>query len=146
MRAENRSANRGGITAWAAAVGVGLGAAQFAEAATGTWTNTAGGTWSNADTGNWAGGIVADGSGNTANFNTLDITATTTVSLGEPRTIGNLIFDDTDNTTVARWILDNGGSASNILTLSGAAPTITVNTLGAGSLTNSTATISTRTL
>src|SRR5690349_19861479 len=37
----------------------------------GTWTNTAsGGLWSN--TGNWSGGVVADGTGSTADFSTLD--------------------------------------------------------------------------
>lgn len=116
-----------------------------AQAASGTWTQiTAGdasGTWSDADTVNWAGGTVASGDNFTADFSTLNITAASTITLGEPRTIGNLIFGDTDNTTVARWIL--AGAGANTLTLSGTAPTITVNDLGTGSLTNSTVTIST---
>ena len=128
----------------ALAAGTGLGASQLFAAPneSGTWTNTAGGVWSNADTGNWSGGIVADGAGFTAHFNTLDITAATTVSLGAPRTIGNLVFGDTANSTVGRWVLDNNSTPANILTLSGATPTITVNNLGNGTLTNSTVTIS----
>ena len=115
---------------------------RVAQAADGTWTNTSGGSWS--ATGNWAGtpGVIADGSGSTANFNTLDTTALTTVTLDTPRTIGNLVFGDTDNSTVSRWILDNGGTATNKLILAGTTPTITVKDLGTGSLTNSTVTIS----
>jgi hypothetical protein len=45
--------------------------AAAAQAANGTWTNTSsGGLWSG--TGNWSGGTVADGSGNAADFNTVD--------------------------------------------------------------------------
>jgi autotransporter-associated beta strand protein len=115
-----------------------------ALAGDGTWTrNNAGdasGAWNVA--GNWASTNIADGAGFTADFSTIDITTLSTVSLGEPRVIGNLIFGDTDNTTVGRWVLDNSGSASNTLTLSGTTPTITVNNLGNGSITNSTVTIS----
>lgn len=123
--------------------------AHVAQAANvnGAWTQIAAGdasgTWSNADTANWSAGAVADGSGFTADFSTLDITAVTaasSITLGEPRTIGNLIFGDTDNTTVSRWILAAAGG--NGLTLAGTTPTITVNNLGNGSITNSTVTIS----
>ena len=117
-----------------------------AQAADGTWTQVlegnASGTWSDAETGNWLPSAVASGSGFTADFSTLDTTGLSTVTLGEPRTIGNLIFDDTDTATNSRWILDNGGTAANKLTLAGTTPTITVNNLGNGSLTNSTVTIS----
>ena len=99
----------------------------------GTWTNTAGGTWSDADTGNWAGGIVADGSGYTADFNSIDIVDTVTVSLGASRTIGNLIFGNTDTGTAGSWVVDNNSTPANTLTLAGT-PTITVNALGSGGL------------
>jgi len=36
----------------------------------GTWSNPNGGSWTNPA--NWAGGTIADGSGNTANFGTLN--------------------------------------------------------------------------
>lgn len=95
----------------------------------GTWTNiTSGGAWSVSD--NWLGGIVADGSGSTGFFNTVNITTDNTVHLDAPRTIGNLTFGDTATNTPAGWILDNNGSALNILTLAGTTPTITVNALG----------------
>ncbi len=96
--------------------------------ASGTWTNTAGGLWDTA--GNWSGDIVATGSGSTADFNTLNITADTTVNLNSPRTIGNLVFGDTDTASAAGWTLANNGTPANTLTLVGTTPTITVNALG----------------
>jgi len=105
--------------------------ASVASAQNGTWnTTTSGLLWSTP--GNWASNIVADGSGNTANFNTLNITADTTVRLDTARTIGSLIFGDTTTSSAASWILDNNGTAGNILTLAGGTPTITVNALGTG--------------
>jgi len=101
-----------------------------AKAADGTWTQisagSASGTWRNDLTGNWSGGIVAGGSGFTADFSTLDITATSTIALGAPRTIGNLSFGDTNAATPATWVLSNGGNSTNILTLAGTTPTISV--------------------
>lgn len=100
-------------------------------AADGTWTQTvSGGSWST--TGNWSGGIVADGSGSTANFNTLDLTADNTVRLDSDRTLTSLIFGDTNTTTAAGWVLDNNGTATNNLILAGVAPAVTVNALGSG--------------
>jgi autotransporter-associated beta strand protein len=98
----------------------------------GTWTNTAsGGLWGGV--GNWNADTVADGSGATAFFNTLDITADNTIHLDSARTIGNLTFSDTATNTAAGWTIDNNGNAANILTLaSGGTPTITVSALGGG--------------
>jgi fibronectin-binding autotransporter adhesin len=87
----------------------------------GTWINSSGGIWINPL--NWAGGTVADGAGGTANFNTLDLTGATTVTLDSARTLGTLIFSDTDTNTAAGWILGNGGTAANTI----AATNITVN-------------------
>ncbi len=100
------------------------------RADSGTWTSTANGTWG--DSANWLNSIVADGAGNTADFNTIEVVGTDrTVSLDSSRTIGNLIFGDT--TPSHGWLLNNNGSAANILTLAGpTAPTITVNPLGSG--------------
>jgi autotransporter-associated beta strand protein len=139
MKVEDQRMYRNTWVMMALAAGVALGTSQFATAASGTWTNTSGGLW---DTdANWSGSVFADGSGNTADFSTLDITAMTTVSLNSPRTIGNLIFGDTTNSTVGNWVLNNNSTPANILTLSGTTPTITVNDLGTGTITNSTVTI-----
>ena len=81
---------------------------------------------------NWLNDSVASGFGFVANFNQVDLPGSATVNLDSPRTIGALIFGDTNTATAASWTLANGGSASNILTLAGPAPTITVNTLGSG--------------
>jgi len=96
--------------------------------ASGTWASTNGGQW---DTeANWTSNVVANGSDNTASFNTLDITADTTVNLDSAQTIGNLAFGDTDTSSAAGWTLANNGTPGNTLTLSGTTPTITVNALG----------------
>ena len=79
----------------------------------GRWTNLPGGSWPIA--GNWLNGAVASGSGNTADFSTLTLTADTAVTLDWPRTIGNLLFDD-QNTTKHAWTL-NPGSGAGALTL-----------------------------
>jgi autotransporter-associated beta strand protein len=94
----------------------------------GVWSNSAGGLWDT--TGNWTGSIVATGTGSTADFNTLNITADTTVNLDAPRTIGSMIFGDTDVSSAAGWIVADNAVSANTLTLSGSTPTITVNALG----------------
>ena len=103
----------------------------------GTWTQTtSGGNWG--DPRNWLNAVIADGSGNSADFNTVDLTAADLIHLDSSRTVGSIVYGDTDRSTAASWILDNGGNPANVLTLAGSAPTITVNALGAGA----TATIS----
>jgi len=103
-----------------------------ASAANGTWTNVvSGGNWSAAA--NWSGATIADASGFTADFNTINITTDpTVVHLDSARTIGNLTFGDTTTSSAASWILDNNATAANTLTLAGGTPTITVNALGTG--------------
>jgi len=103
-----------------------------ALAANGTWTNViSGGNWSTAA--NWSGATIADASGFTADFNTINITTDpTVVHLDSARTIGNLTFGDTTTSSAASWILDNNATAANTLTLAGGTPTITVNALGTG--------------
>ncbi len=92
------------------------------------WTATATpAAWDTAA--NWQNNLVGTGSGNTADFNTVDITADTTVNLNSARTIGSLIFGDTDSSG-ASWTLANNGVAGNKLILAGTTPTVTVNNLG----------------
>ena len=117
-----------------------IGLASSAYAVDGTWTNlTTGGLWSN--TGNWSSGIIADGSGFTANFNTLNITADNTVKMDASHTLGNLIFGDATPSSAFNWTIDNNSVAGNILTLAGGTPTITVNALGTGKSASITAVI-----
>lgn len=95
-----------------------------------TWTATGGGFWNTP--GNWQEGIVATGSGLTADFSTLNITSDTVVNLDSPRTIGTLVFGDTVTGTAAGWTLANNSVAGNTLTLAGTTPRVTVNALGTG--------------
>ena len=103
-----------------------------------TWINPAtGGLWS--DPTQWADinadgtGDVADGANNTANFGTLDITATNTITMDADHTLGNLIFGDI--TPSNNWVVTAGISpvtgVASVLTLSttvpNTTPTITVN-------------------
>lgn len=97
------------------------------------WTATATpATWDTSE--NWQDNIVGTGSGNTADFNAVNISANTTVNLNSARTIGSLIFGDLDSSG-ASWTLANNGVAGNKLILAGATPTVTVNDLGAGKTT-----------
>ena len=91
------------------------------RAASGTWTNCNGGSWTNA--GNWNAGIIADGSGSTANFTTLSLPADIAVTLDGAWTIGNLSFDD-QNTTKHNWSI-NAGSGGG-LTLAGTISAVSV--------------------
>ena len=109
------------------------------RAADGTWTGADGGNWS--DPAKWSATTVADGSGSTANFNTLDPLADVTVHLDGDRTLTNLVFGDTSTATAAGWILDDNASNSNNLILAGTTPTITVNALGTGKSTTISAVI-----
>jgi autotransporter-associated beta strand protein len=89
-----------------------------------TWVNTAGGAWDTAT--NWASSTIGTGSGVTADFSQLNLTADTTVSLITPRTIGTLIFGDTDTNSAASWIVDNNSTPANTLTVTN----VTVSALG----------------
>jgi autotransporter-associated beta strand protein len=120
-------------------IALALGFFPHAIAADSTWTGAAGGNWS--DSTKWSSSAVADGSGSTANFNTLDLTADVTVRLDSDRTLTNLVFGDISTATAASWILGNNGSSANNLILAGVTPTITVNALGSGKSTTISAVI-----
>jgi len=66
-----------------------------ARAADGIWTNSATGTFNWSDTANWASGTIADGTGFTAYFDTLDVpSGGITVNVDAGRTVGNLRLGD----------------------------------------------------
>ena len=109
-----------------------------AFAADGTWDTTTNGALWTLNT-NWAGSNIADGSGSTADFNQVDISGATTVNLNGNRTIGNLIFGDANTGSAGSWTLAGG---SDVLTLAGATPTITVNALASPGDYGASATIS----
>jgi autotransporter-associated beta strand protein len=101
------------------------------RAADGIWTQTTSGNlWST--TTNWSGSTIADGSGFTANFNTLNLTTDNTVRLDSDRALTNLIFGDADISSAAGWLLDNNDTPTNNLILAGTTPTVTVNAMGTG--------------
>ncbi|BCU76587.1 hypothetical protein llg_13020 [Luteolibacter sp. LG18] len=88
----------------------------------GIWTSDTSGLWS--EVAKWNGSFPANGTGNTANFSTLNIGADRTVTLDASRTIGNLQFGDTGG--AESWTL--AGVSGKTLTLETASgtPTITV--------------------
>ncbi len=94
------------------------------------WTNLTGGSWATA--GNWQGGTIANGSATAADFGTLNITTSPTVTLDGPRTVGGLIFGDTSPSN--NWTLNTGTGGPLTLVSSVGTPTIVVN--------NQTATVS----
>jgi len=59
----------------------------------GTWIDLNGGIWGLSN--NWSGDIIANRSGNTARFDTLNLTSDVTVDLNSSRTIGKMTFGDT---------------------------------------------------
>ena len=91
------------------------------------WINVLGGTWSTAA--NWTNNLAAAGTNVTANFSQLDFTADIQITNDTARTIGSLIFGDTDTSSAASFVMTN-----NTITLAGTTPTITVNALGSGAL------------
>ena len=96
-----------------------------AQAGFSLWGNSANGAWETA--GNWGCGSVPNAAGASANFSILDITADATVALASGKTVGALLFGDTDIGSAAGWTV-----TGSTLTLdnSGSAATITVNSLG----------------
>ena len=103
-----------------------------AYAQNGTWINPNGGSWG--DAANWQGGVIAQGTDNTADFSTLSLSGDATVTLDGAQTIGNLIFGD--QALAHNWFLNTGTGGPLTLSVSlNPSPIITVNnqtaTLGA---------------
>ena len=100
-----------------------VGPGGMALAISGTWSNaTTGGSWGTA--GNWFSGNIANGSGFTADFSAINLTADNTVNLDTSRTIGNMIFGDT--TPSNNWGINGNGNVLTMAVASGT-PLITVN-------------------
>ena len=95
--------------------------ATVARAADGVWTNDASSIWS--ATTNWLNGVVADGSGSTADF-TLNNNNTNTVILDASHTVGAVLFGAAGGTTNNFWKL--AATNGSILTLAGGSSTVAV--------------------
>jgi hypothetical protein len=103
-----------------------------AAAQDGAWNNNNDGQWE--DAANWVGNIIADGADNTADFNSVDV-----INLGTPfyragvglttsRTIGHMVFGDTNTASPGAWELYQF-SGTPTITFAGTSPSITVNPL-----------------
>jgi autotransporter-associated beta strand protein len=98
-----------------------------------SWNTNVGSPASWGTVGNWNPAQVPNGQDNTATFATPGLTGPYTVFLDQPRTIGNLVFDNPTN--LFSWTIDQnvggGGPFSLMLQTSGAtAPSIAVNKSG----------------
>lgn len=100
--------------------------AQCGWAASGTWGVNASGTWELAS--NWLANGIADGVDATATFSN-DPVGARTVTLGSPRTLGNLAFSDSDPLTAGTWAV--AGTSPLTLSVAAGAPTISVTSLTA---------------
>jgi len=118
---------RSGRRVWLGAVFLALWPALVA-AADGTWIQSLDGSWSSPA--NWSQGAVADGSGSTADFATLDIARDVQVELESSHTVGRLTFADKNPTH--GWMLTARNDSAE-LTLAGDQPRISVHALGADS-------------
>jgi autotransporter-associated beta strand protein len=100
---------------------------------TGVWSVAEDGNWSDAS--RWENGSIAEGSGATADFGTLDVDDLVTVKLDSARTVGRLVFGDADSSTPGQWKLTDAGNNANTLTLAmpSGTPGIVVTATGTGS-------------
>jgi autotransporter-associated beta strand protein len=93
-------------------------------AANGVWINDGNGLWST--TNNWSNGAVGTGIGETADFSTINITASRTVTLDSSRSLGTLKFGDTSG--AQNWTLaSSGGFGLTLDNGSATSPSIAVN-------------------
>ena len=92
-----------------------------AQAASGTWAVDANGNWS--DTTKWVGGIVANGTGASANFTAEFSFGNGIVTVDSDRTIGNMTFSPVPFSYGYGWTLVSPTSVLTLASLSGT-PTI----------------------
>jgi fibronectin-binding autotransporter adhesin len=88
------------------------------------WNLTTGGGWGTAS--NWTPATVPNAADTVADFSKVDITTSSTVTLGAARTVGSLVFGDTDPATLGSWTVTNSGTDSQTLTLSATSGTSTI--------------------
>lgn len=98
-------------------------------AGSGVWGSTdTGGLWS--DSGNWNAAVIAGGTGTTADFSLCDPVEDTSLIIDSPRTVGRLVFGDTDYDSPASWTVSDGGVPARSITLdSSSTPVIEVDAL-----------------
>ncbi len=87
--------------------------------ANGIWSNSSGGDW--ASGGNWQSGLIAQGKLGIADFSTLDVSGTAAVQLNGARTLGTLVFGDSNTATPGNWVLNPGSGGTLTLENIGAA-------------------------
>jgi fibronectin-binding autotransporter adhesin len=87
-------------------------AGQFVHAA--TWNNLAGGNFD--DSLSWTGG-VPNGTSAVADFSTLDLNGDVSVVLDTPKTLGQILFGDTNTATAGTWELRTNTSPIPVITL-----------------------------
>lgn len=81
----------------------------------GIWIQPDGGLWS--APASWEGGIIADGVNNSADFSQLDLEDVVSVNLNTPRTLGTMIFGDSQLASAGTWVVNDGGVGTHQLTL-----------------------------
>lgn len=87
-------------------------------AGSGAWINLDdAGLWS--DSANWDGGLVAAGTGATADFSLRDLATDTTLVIDSNRTLGRIVLGDTDFSTPAGWTITDGAVTARVITLEG---------------------------
>jgi autotransporter-associated beta strand protein len=100
----------------------------------GVWKSDEAAVWS--ETTAWEDDAIADGTGATADFGTVDISEETVVSLDSARTLGRLIFADADEESAGTWriaVAENSPAASiTLANPGGATPEIRVTYENAG--------------
>ena len=96
-KGDNKRVGRRAVLSAIAAVSV-FQIEHAALAANGTWSFNASTSWGN--TAAWVGGSVASGTGAIADFSQFNLTASPTVTLTLPYTIGTMLVGDTDGTNL----------------------------------------------
>ena len=101
---------------------LGLQLMQSAGAVDGTWTSAGGGSWS--ANGNWDDNLIATGIQAGAGFNAVDLTTNVTVTVDGVRTVGNLVFGDSNPSH--DWFLRRGTGGVLTLDVASGTPVISV--------------------
>jgi fibronectin-binding autotransporter adhesin len=94
-----------------ASTGSGLTTGPLGPLASGTWIGNTTGTQNWSDTAKWSGTVIADGTGSTADFSTIDITGGRNVTVDTTsRTVGTLLVGDSTSSFQAYTFAASGGA------------------------------------